>query len=317
VEATFLVQDGSLKLGDAVLCGQAYGRVRSMRDDRARPLEVARPSQPVQVLGLTGIPDAGDKFYVMSDVQKSKDIAEARNRRQRQAALARPRHLTLESLLARAAEGEPQELRLILKTDVKGTAEVLQQSLSELKFEEAQVRILHTGVGEINESDVLLADASDAVIIGFSVGIEERAATSASEKGVQIRNYQVIYELMDEVKRALEGLLPPGRQEVSTGRCEVRQTFRLSRFGTVAGCVVVQGQVQRSNRVRVMREGRVIHDGQIESLKRFKDDVQEVREGFECGIKTANFDDIQEGDTLEAYRVEEVPRSLTAPGGKS
>ncbi len=311
MEATVLIREGTLKLGDVAFSGTAYGRVRSMFDDRGQPLEVAGPSMPVRVLGLTGIPDADDKFYVMEDLQKAREFAEERSLKQRQATLVRPVHVTLESLLAGTPGGEPKVLRLVVKTDVKGTAEVLQQSLAELTFEEVRVEVLHAGVGDINEGDVLLADASDAVLIGFGVELDDRAARSAQETGVQIRTYRVIYEITDDVKKALEGLLPPERREVVTGRCEVRQVFHASRLGTIAGCMVTEGQVLRSGRVRVVRDGRVLHDGRLESLRRFQDDVQEVREGFECGIKVANFDAIEEGDVLEAYRIEEVARSLS------
>jgi translation initiation factor IF-2 len=317
VLATVLVRDGSLHRGDLVLCGQAYGRVKAMFDDHDRPTREAGPATPIVVAGLDIVPAAGDSFFVVDDLEKARTIAEQRRNRQRAELLAAPRHVTLETLFSRMTEDQVKELRLILRADVRGSLEAINKELTKLEHSEVAVRVLHASVGGITESDVILADASDAVIVGFHVVPDERARALAEEKGVEIRRYEIIYQLTDEIKKSLEGMLTPERNEVELGRALVQQVFKLSRVGAVAGCRVLQGTVERSGKVRLIREGRVIYpepgsgkEANIGSLKRVKDDVREVREGYECGIKIAGYDDLKEGDVIEVYKIQETQRTL-------
>ncbi len=309
--AWVIVQKGTLRIGDVVLCGTAYGRVRAMYDDRDRELEEAGPSTPVIVAGLDDVPNAGDHFYVLDDIEKAREAAEARKEKGRKAELARrSRPRSLEEVLAAARGGQLQELNLILKADSPGSLEALRGEIGKLEHPEVRVNIIHEGVGGVNESDVYLASASNAVIVAFQVVAEERARQLAEQEGVDIRRYLVIYEVTDEIKRLLEGMLEPEEVEVITGRAIVLQTFNISRVGTVAGCRVLNGTIDRSNRIRVIRDQRVLKDYPIASLKRHQDDVREVREGMECGIRLDGFDDVKEGDLFEAYRVELRKRSL-------
>lgn len=310
VVATVLVQEGTLRVGDVVLCGESYGRIRSLTDDRGQSLQEAGPSTPVEVTGLTGVPEAGDKMYVLEDIQKAKEIASERERRRRMAQAVPRRHVTLEDLRAQVEAGKRKELAVVLKADVQGSVEVVREQLEKLSTEEVRLDILHAAVGDVTEGDVLLADASDAVIIGFNVEVDPQVAAEARQRGVEVRLYRVIYELTDEMHRALEGMLEPERREVSLGEAEVRQVFRISRVGTVAGCLVTRGVIRRNARVRLRRGEEVLFDGTLESLRRFKNDVSEVAEGYECGMRLAGFNDIQEGDRIEAYTVEEVARTL-------
>ena len=310
VLCTFLVQQGTLHRGDLVLCGTGYGRAKALYDDTDRAVRSAGPSTPVKVSGLAGMPAAGDQFLVVSDLHKARAIATQRQDRVREASLAGHRHVTLENLFSRIEEEEIGEVCIILKTDVRGSLEAIKQEIDKLKHEEVQIRVLHEGVGGISESDVLLADASDAIIIGFHVAAEERARVLADEKGVDIQVYQVIYRLTQDLRAALEGMLKPERREVRTGRAEVRELFRVSRVGTIAGCHVTEGLVTRQALVRVHRDNVTIHEGRLTSLRRFKDDAREVREGFECGMKVEGFDDVKVGDVIEAFRIEEVKRTL-------
>ena len=313
VVATLLVQEGTLHTGEVLLCGPGFGRIRSIVDDQGRPLQEAGPSTPVGVTGLSEAPEAGDRFHVVADLATAKAIAEARQRRIRQISASERHRVTLENFFSRIAQGETKELRVVLKADVKGSLEVLRDALNKLSTEEARVKIIHMGVGAITQSDIDLADASDAIVIGFHVAPEEQARQSAVERGVDVRLYQVIYNVTEEVQAALEGLLEPAEQEVVTGHAEVRQLFRISRLGTIAGCYVTDGTIARTSRLRVLRGGEVIHTGACASLKRFKDDQREVREGFECGIRVEGFDDFQVGDVIEAFTVEKVPRRLGKP----
>ena len=313
VVATLLVRDGTLTPGDVLLCGPGFGRIRSIRDDQGRRLKEAGPSTPIGVTGLSRVPEAGDQFHVVKDLNTAKEVALNRQRQQRQVQLGERSQITLENLFSRISEGKTKELLVVLKADVKGSLEVLQQSLTELSTDEVRVKLIHSGVGPITQSDVDLAFASDAVIIGFHVAPEEHARVSAAERGVDIRLYQVIYHATEEVRDALEGLLEPVEQEVVTGHAEVRQLFRISRFGTIAGCFVTDGTIARSSRARVIRDGEALHAGPLISLKRFKDDVREVREGFECGIRIEGFDGFEEGDRIEAFTIEKVARRLSKP----
>ncbi len=310
VTATLLVQNGTLKKGDVILAGRAYGRVRNMYDDHGKIIDEAPPATPVMVSGLNVVPDAGDRFHTFADIAKARSIAEEREHKVRETAILGRSHIKMENLFQNIEAGKLREVRIILKTDVKGSVEVLKKSLEEISTNEVRLRIIHSGVGTINESDVVLADASDAIVLGFHVPAEERARAIATEKGVQIKLYEVIYHIVEEMKLAMEGLLEPDKVESVLGHVAVKQIFKISRSGNIAGCVVTDGKIERGSQVRVRRGGEVIHDGKLESLKRFKDDVKEVAEGFECGLRVQNFDTVQPGDVIEAYKVEEVARKL-------
>jgi translation initiation factor IF-2 len=311
IVATVLVRDGTLRKGDVILSSHGYGRARGLYDFRGAPVEEAGPSIPVQVTGLSEVPDAGDRFYVLDDLDRAREIAQRRERLSREAARTRaPRLLTMESLAARLSAGETAELTIILKADVKGTLEAIVPQLAGVGGMLASVKIAHSGVGAVNASDVLLADASEGICIGFNVGVEPNARQMADDRGVEIRLHSVIYELIDEVRSILEGRLEPEKREVVTGHAEVRQIFRISRVGTIAGSYVLDGVIERSSRARVTRNGTVVFEGPVAGLRRFKDDTREVREGFECGIKIEGFDDVRVGDQIEVYRIEEVARTL-------
>ncbi len=314
VVAKLLVRKGTLHNGDVIVCGSAFGRVKAMYDtlDLRQKHTEAGPSTPVNVTGLDLAPAAGDRFYVLPNITQARQLAEQR------AAAARVRelgnvqpHVTLESLFERLGqESRVQTLNIILRADVRGSIEAIRKELSKLQHPEVQIKILQATVGGVSEADVHLAHASDAVIIGFSVVPDEGARQLADKLGVQIRRYDIIYQVTDDLKAALEGMLKPERQEKELGRALVQQVFHISRVGSVAGCRVLSGVVQRDARVRLIRESRVIGDYPVESLRREKDDAREVREGFECGIKLAGFNDVKEGDVMEAYKIEEIARTF-------
>ena len=309
--ATVLVQNGTLHVGDDFICGQYSGRVRAMYDERGGLVAAAGPSTPVQVLGFEGVPEAGDTFQVMAEAGQARDIAQKRQRLEREAQHRRTgRVKTLEDFMAERVEGGAAALRLIIKADQGGPAEALADALAQLSTAEVKVEVVHRGVGAITESDVLLAKASGAIVIGFHVRPDSNARAAAEREKVEIRTYRIIYEAVEEVKAAMEGLLAPEKKEVVLGEAEVRQIFKIAKVGTIAGCFVKSGVIPRTARVRVIRDGVEVYEGTIASLKRFKDDVREVREGFECGIGVENFNDIKVGDLIEAYRIEEVARSL-------
>ena len=310
--ATVLVQNGTLHVGDDFICGQFYGRVRAMYDERGQTVAAAGPSTPVQVLGFEGVPEAGDTFQVMADAAAARDIAQKRQRLEREAQHRRSgRVKTLEDFMAERAEGGVATLQIIIKADQGGPAEALADALAQLSTPEVKVEVVHRGVGAITDSDVLLAKASNAIIIGFHVRPDSNARASAEREKVEIRTYRIIYEAVEEVKAAMAGLLAPEKKEVVLGEAEVRQLFKIAKVGTIAGSFVRSGVIPRTARVRVIRDGVEVYDGTLASLKRFKDDVREVREGFECGIGVENFNDLKVGDLIEAYRIEEVARSLT------
>src|SRR5437773_128550 len=310
--ATILVQNGMLRGGDDFICGQFYGRVRAMYDERGQTVDGAGPSTPVQVLGFEGVPEAGDTFQVMTDAAAARDIAQKRQRLEREAQHRRTgRVKTLEDFMAERAEGGAAALRIIIKADQGGPAEALADALAQLSTPEVKVEVVHRGVGAITDSDVLLAKASNAIIIGFHVRPDSNARASAEREKVEIRTYRIIYEAVEEVKAAMAGLLAPEKKEVVLGEAEVRQLFKIAKVGTIAGSFVRSGVIPRTARVRVVRDGVEVYDGTLASLKRFKDDVREVREGFECGIGVENFNDLKVGDLIEAYRIEEVARTLT------
>jgi len=307
---TVLIQNGTLKIGDPFIVGQYWGRVRALFDERNHPQKEAPPSTPVQVLGLTGMPQAGDKFVVMDSEQEAREIALKRQHLRREQSFRQVRRLTLDQISKRIAEGAVKELSVILKADVDGSLQALSDTLMEMKTEDVAVRIIHKGVGPITESDVLLAEASEAVILGFHVEPTPKAQELAQKEEVDIRVYQIIYDLVNDVKLALQGMLEPERKEEVIGSLEIRQVFRASRIGMIAGCYVVNGKVTRNAMVRVKRNGQVIYTGKIATLKRFKEDVKEVLAGYECGITLENFDNFEVGDTLEAFVVIETARTL-------
>lgn len=313
VVAKVLVQSGTLRLGDVIVCGAAHGRVKAMYDtlDPRKMHEAAGPGTPVNLTGLDVVPGAGDRFYVLEDIAEAREIAEKRSQQARRAAISgAAAHVTLETLHERLGGEEAQTLNLILRADTRGSIEAIQKELTKLEHPEVKIRVLQATVGGVTEADVHLADASDAVIIGFNVVPDEGARNLAEQRGVQIRRYDIIYQVTDDLRAALEGMLKPEQRQVELGRALVQKTFSISRLGTIAGCRVLAGQIERNARVRVIRDSRVVGDYPLESLKREKDDAREVREGYECGMKLAGFNDIKEGDILEAYRIEEFARTL-------
>jgi len=311
--ATILVQNGTLRIGDDFICGQYSGRVRAMYDERGGTETEVGPSTPVQILGFEGVPEAGDSFLAMDDAAAARDIAQKRQRLEREAQHRRSgRVKTLEDFMAEAAAGGVATLRIIIKADQGGPAEALADALAQLSTAEVKVEVVHRGVGAITESDVLLARASGAIVVGFHVRPDSNARAAADRERVEIRTYRIIYEAVEEVKLAMEGLLAPEKKEVVLGEAEVRQIFKIAKLGTIAGCFVRSGVIPRTGRVRVIRNGVEVYDGTLASLKRFKDDVREVREGFECGIGIENFNDVKVSDLIESYRIEEVARSLSA-----
>ncbi len=312
VVSKVIVQNGTLKVGDCLVCGNSYGRVKAMYDtlNTKQTLAEAGPSTPVDLTGLDVAPAAGERFFVLEDIAQARQIAEQRAASSRSSSLAPPVHVTLEGLFDRLGQEETQTLNLIIRADVRGSIEAIRQELDKIQHPEVQFKILQATVGGITEADVHLADASDAIICGFNVVPDEQARVLADQKKVQVRRYDIIYNLTNDLRAALEGMLRPVQQEAELGRALVQQTFKISRVGTVAGCRVLSGVVQRQGRARVIREQTIIGDYPIETLRRIKDDVREVREGFECGIKLAGYNDIKEGDILEIYKIEEIARTL-------
>jgi translation initiation factor IF-2 len=308
--AWVLVQEGTLRQGDVYLAGKAFGRVRAMLNYRGEMIEEAGPATPVVVTGFSEPPDAGDPFIAMQDERIARGIATKRADLARHRQDRAMRRVTLEDFHDRLQAGEKHELNVVIKADVQGSVDVFGSSLSKIGNEEVSVRVVHAGVGSINESDVLLASASDAVIIGFHVTANARVQKMAEQEGVEVRTYRVIYEAIEDVRQALEGLLEPETREVVTGHAEVRQLFRSSAVGTIAGSYVTDGQIERNSRVRVVRDGTVVHEGRIGSLRRGKEDARSLQSGFECGITLDNFDDVKEGDVLEAFRMESVAKTL-------
>ncbi|WP_347159672.1 translation initiation factor IF-2 [Pontibacter chitinilyticus] len=308
--ATVLVQTGNLKIGDVVLAGSHYGRVKAMTNHLGKKMKEAGPSTPVQLLGLDGAPQAGDKFLVMESEREAREIASNRSQVQREQSLRTRKHITLDEIGRRLAIGSFKELNVIVKGDVDGSVEALSDSLLKLSTNEVQVNIINKGVGAISESDILLASASDAIIIGFQVRPSANARRLAEQEQIDVRLYSIIYDAINEVKDAMEGMLAPTLKEEVTGNAEVREVFRITKVGTIAGCMVTDGTIQRNAHVRLVRDGIVVHDGEVLALKRFKDDVAEVRQGYECGISLKGYNDIQEGDVIEAYIEKEVKRTL-------
>ena len=313
VVATLLVTEGTLKRGDPVVAGGTYGRIRSITDDTGKEILRAGPAIPISVAGFGDVPSAGDKFFVIDDLQKAREIALKRTRRFREMALVSRggvAHVTLENLFSQIEAGKIKELPLIIKADVQGSIEALRKSLDELSTSEVRINILHIAAGGITESDVMLADASDAVIVGFHVVPDVKARSLAEERKVDIRLFRVIYEAVDTIKAAMSGMLDPEERETVLGTAVVKQCIKISRIGTVAGCAVTSGKILRSAKVRVSRDGVLVFEGDIQTLRRFKEDVREAAQGFECGIKVTGFNDFKEGDVMEAYHIEKIKREL-------
>jgi translation initiation factor IF-2 len=308
---TVLVQQGTLRVGDAFVMGAESGRIRSMNDHNGERLEEAGPSSPVEITGLTGVPEAGDDFYVVESDSVAREISQVRAlKRQRREMVASGGPLTLEQFAKMAASQSQIELALVIKGDVQGSVEAVTQAVEKLSGNKVRVRVVHSGVGGITESDIKLAQASKAIVVGFGVRAEPRAARDAESIGVELRFYNIIYDLTDDIKKAMTGLLDPIKQEKHLGRVEVRNTFTVSKIGTIAGCHVVEGMVKRGAGVRLLRDNRVIHEGKMSSLRRFKDDVREVQTGFECGIGIERFNDIKVGDVIDVFEMQEIPQTL-------
>lgn len=308
--STILVQNGTLKVGDYVLAGKNHGKVRAMHDERGKAVKEAGPSQPVSILGLDGAPTAGDKFNVFEDEREAKQIAAKRTQLIREQSVRAQRHITLAEIGRRIALGDFKELNIILKGDVDGSVEALSDSFSKLSTDEIQVNIIHKGVGAITESDVLLASASDAIIIGFNVRPMANAKSIADKEEIDIKTYSIIYDAIDDIKDAMEGMLSPELKEEITGTAEVRELFKISKVGTIAGCMVTDGKIYRNSRIRLIREGVVIYTGEFAALKRFKDDVKEVSKGYDCGMQIKNYNDLKEYDIIEAFQEVEVKKTL-------
>ena len=308
--ATLLVQSGTLKKGDMLLAGTAFGKVRAMMDENGKPINEAGPSIPVEILGLSDVPNAGEDALVLADEKKAREVALFRQGKFRDVRLAKQQAAKLENMFNNMGDNQAQNLSVIIKADVQGSYEALAGSLQKLSTDEVRVQVLHSGVGGISESDVNLAIASGALIIGFNVRADGAARKLAENEGVEIRYYNIIYDAIDDVKAAMSGMLSPEEKEQITGMVEIRQVITVSKVGNIAGCMVTDGVVKRDSKVRVIRNNVVIHTGELSSLKRFKDDVKEVRMGFECGLMIKNFNEIMEGDQLECFDMIEVARTL-------
>jgi translation initiation factor IF-2 len=301
-----LVQNGTLRVGDVVVAGAVNGRVRALINDRGRSVPEAGPAIPAEILGLQDLPQAGDTFQVFEDANKARQVAEMRQLRIREKALAATSRLSLQALFAQMSEGKVKELPIILKADVQGSVEVLSDMLNKLSTDKVKVRILHSAAGAVTESDVLLASASNAITIGFNVRPERKAQETADNEGVEIRLYTVIYNVTNDIKAAMIGMLEVTKQEKFVGRAEVRDTFKVPKFGVVAGSYILDGTIRKNSEVRLVRDNVVIHEGRIGSLRRFKEDVTEVKSGFECGIGFERFHDIKVGDIIEAFVIEKI-----------
>jgi translation initiation factor IF-2 len=310
--ATVLVRNGTLSVGDFFICGAVFGKVRAMQNDRGLQVRKAEPSTPVEVIGLDDLPEVGDDFQVVTDTAKAKQIVNFRDQKAREASLAKSSRITLEQLHQQMQAGEVKELPIIIKTDVGGSAEVLSETLQKLSNDKIKVKALRAAVGAINESDVLLASTSNAIIIGFNVRPERNAAALAEQEKVDVRLHTIIYNVTDEIKKAMSGLLEPVFKEVYKGRAEVRDTFRISKVGNVAGCMVQDGVLTRDSEVRLLRDNVVVYTGKVASLRRFKDDVSEVKSGMECGVTLQNYGDVKQGDIIEAFVTERVASEVFA-----
>ena len=308
--STVLVQNGTLKIGDYVLAGTCSGKIKAMQDERGQNIKVAGPATPISILGLDGAPQAGDKFKVYEDEKEAKQIASKRAQLMREQSVRTQRHITLDEIGRRIALGDFKELNVILKGDVDGSVEALTDSFQKLSTDEIQVNIIHRAVGAITESDVLLASASDAIIIGFNVRPMGNARDLAEKEEIDIRTYSIIYDAINDLKDAMEGMLSPEMKEEINGTAEVRETFKISKIGTIAGCMVLTGKIFRDSKIRLIREGVVVYTGELTSLKRFKDDAKEVAKGYDCGMQIKNYNDLYEKDIIEAYKEVAVKKKL-------
>ena len=306
--ASVLVQNGTLKIGDTVVAGTAFGHIRAMLDDKGKKIKKAGPSVPVEILGLDEVPEGGDEFYVVDDERMAKNVVEKRKQKVKEERIGSHNVVTLDDFFDKVKEGQIKDLNIVIKADVNGSVEAVKQSLEKLSNEEVRVNVIHSGVGAIRESDVMLAYASNAIIVGFNVRPDMGAAASAESQGVDIRLYRVIYTAIEEIEAAMKGMLEPTFREQVTGHAEIRQTFKVSGVGTIAGCYVTDGTITRNTQVRLVRDGIVVHEGELASLKRFKDDVKEVASGYECGLSIEKFNDIKEGDVVEGFNMVEVER---------
>jgi len=308
--ATLLVQNGTLHLNQNIIVGNLYGKIRAMLNDRGQSVTSVGPASPVEILGISGIPQVGEQFFVIEDERQAKDLVQARVEKERQQQIKTVKRVSLEDLHNQIVEGKIKELKLIIKSDVQGSLEAIKDTLDKLNVSEIKIEVIHTGVGNINNSDVILAVASDALIVGFNVNADELAKELISKEGIEVKIYNIIYELANDIKAAVEGMLDPKLKRVFLGKAEVKQMFKLSRSGLIAGCIVTKGKINRNSLVTVVRNGQVAFEGKLSSLKRFKDDVRDVAEGFECGIAISGFDQLMEGDTIEAYEIEKIARTL-------
>jgi translation initiation factor IF-2 len=308
--ATVLIQQGTLSIGDFFFCGSTWGRIRAIADDRGHRINSAGPSDPVELMGFEDVPGAGDLLQVTESEDKATEVASYRSQREKEESLMATRRVTLDTLFDHIAEDETKELNLVIKADVQGSVEVLRETLTNLGTDKVGISVLHGSVGAITTNDVMLASASNAIIIGFNVRPERTARDLAETEQVDVRLYTVIYELIDDVKKAMVGLLEPIYKEEEQGRAEVREVFRVPKIGTIAGCHVIEGVITRSSKVRLLRDNVVIYEGTTSSLKRFKDDATEVRQGFDCGVGLERYQDIKEGDIIEAYRITEITPEL-------
>ncbi|MTK11282.1 MAG: translation initiation factor IF-2 [Clostridiaceae bacterium] len=306
--ATLLVQNGTLHVGDSIIVGTTYGRIRAMFDDKGKKIKSAGPSIPVEILGLSEVPAAGDRFYQVKDEKTARDMAEKRKEKVRAEYLQSTHKVSLEDLYSQIKEGKVKELNIIVKADVQGSVEAVRQSLQKLSTDEVKVRVIHGAVGAITEADVTLASASNAIIIGFNVRPNDNAVVVAEKESVDVKSYRVIYNAIDDIKAAMVGMLEPDYKEVILGKAEIRQTYKISNVGTIAGCYVLDGKLTRNSSIRVIRDSIVIFESELASLKRFKDDVKEVAAGYECGLSVEKFNDIKDGDIIEAYTMEEIKK---------
>ena len=306
--ATMLIQRGTLDVGDTIVVGSTIGRIRAMTNDKGVNVLKAGPSTPVEIIGLTSVPNVGETFYEVKDEKMAKHLIERRKRQEREKELNATSRVTLDNLFSQMEEGKLKQLNLIVKADVQGSVEAVKQSLEKLSNDEVKVKVIHSNVGGVTESDVTLAKVSNAIIIAFNVRPEPIAKEQAEKEEVEIKTYSVIYNAIEDVEAAMKGMLDPVYKEVIIGNAEVRQTFKVSNVGTIAGCYVTDGKIARNSVVRVIRDNVVLHEGKLVSLKRFKDDVKEVAHGYECGVQIEDYNDIKEGDIIEAHIMEEVKR---------
>ncbi len=306
--ASILVQNGTLRAGDPVVVGTSFGHVRAMFDDKGKAVKKAGPSVPVEILGLDSVPEGGEVFYAVEDERMAKQVIEARKQKIKDERLTASNVVTLDDFFNKVQEGQIKDLNIVIKADVQGSVEAVKQSLEKLSNDEVRVNVIHSGVGAVRESDVMLAYASNAIIVGFNVRPDAGALSSAEDKGVDIRLYRVIYTAIEEIEAAMKGMLDPTYKEEVTGHAEIRQTFKVSGVGTIAGCYVTDGTITRNSQVRIVRDGIIVHEGELASLKRFKDDVKEVNSGYECGLSIEKFNDIKEGDVVEGFKMVEVER---------